>query len=37
MVLAKLTGGIAQRLEQLSDGGIFRLQPDVETRDADLS
>jgi hypothetical protein len=36
VVLAELTGGIAQRLEQLGDGRVLGLQPDRRRRDAHL-
>jgi hypothetical protein len=36
MVFTELTGGIAQRLEQLGDGRVSRFQTDGRTRNADL-
>ena len=36
VVLAELAGGVAQRLEQFGNGGIFRLQPDVRAGHAHL-
>src|SRR5271169_5282523 len=36
MVLAKLAGGIAERLQQFSDGRVLRLKPDGSARHADF-
>ena len=36
VVLAELAGGVAQRLEQLGNGGVLRLQPDVRAGHAHL-
>ena len=36
VVLAELAGGVAERLEQLGDGRVFRLQADVGAGHADL-
>src|SRR5271170_2547338 len=36
MILAELTAGVAQRLEQLGDGRIFRLQAEFGAGQADL-
>ena len=36
VVLAELAGGVTQRLEQLGDGRVLRLQADVGARQADL-
>ena len=36
MVLAELSGGIAQRLEQLSDRRVLSSRPDIGTGDPDL-
>ncbi len=36
VVLAELAGGVAERLEQLGDGGVFLLQADGGARHADL-
>ena len=36
MVLAELTGGIAERLQRLSDGDVAFLQADRRARHADL-
>ena len=36
MVLAELAGGVAERLEQLGERRVFRLQPEVGARQADL-
>jgi len=36
VVLAELSGGIAQRLEQLSDRRVLSSQPDIGTGDPDL-
>ncbi len=36
VVLAELAGDVAMRLEQLGDGGIFRLQPESSPGHADL-
>ena len=36
VVLAELAGGVAERLEQLGDGRVLRLQADVGARHADL-
>ena len=37
VVLAELTGGVAQRLQQLGDGGIFVLQADIGSRHPHLA
>ena len=37
VVLAELAGGVAQRLQQLGDGGILGLQAEVGSRHADLA
>lgn len=36
VVLAELTGHVAQRLEQLGDGRVFLLQAELHPRQADL-
>ena len=36
VILAKLAGGVTQRLEQFGDGGILGLKTDVHTRHTDL-
>ena len=36
VVLAELRGGVAQRLEQLGDGGVLGLQADIGAGQADL-
>jgi hypothetical protein len=37
VVLPKLTGGVAERLERLRDGDVAILQPDCRAGDADFA